>query len=163
LHFELKQRRDISYSGFGVKKRNDDKRTEALRFRSSLEFAPCRAIWRQTATDFNIERTRAIEIIANRLGPYGAYTREVITFALDNWTNFASKAQGNAGLLSYPAEPHVGFLLAHLATAVNMMPIAKALAEDQKKRRFEECKLMGVEPEEINHPANVQRIRRLVE
>src|SRR4051794_17730095 len=67
--------------------------------------------------------------LANRLG---AYTREVITFALDNWTKFTAKAELQAGLSSSPEEPHVGFLIAHYHVAVNMMPIAKELAAMQQ-------------------------------
>src|ERR1017187_5594491 len=45
----------------------------------------------------------------------------VIGWAITNWWQFSREAQASAGLSSAPENPHVGFLLAHYAVAVNMM------------------------------------------
>ena len=58
--------------------------------------------------------------LANTLG---ARTNEVITWAISNWGKFASSAASCAGVASYPQDPHIGFLLAHCAYAVNRMQL----------------------------------------
>lgn len=59
-----------------------------------------------------------LKMLANVLGPL---TNEVIGWAVANWWKFASKAQTEAGLPCFPGQPHIGFLLAHCAVAVNQM------------------------------------------
>ena len=70
----------------------------------------------------------------------GEETKNVIGWAVDNWWTFAHLARAEAGLCSQPAQPHIGFLLAHCATAVNIMAktvpeqVAKLMAEAAKER-----------------------------
>jgi len=70
----------------------------------------------------------------------GEETRNVIAWAVDNWRTFSQRARAEAGLCSHPAKPHIGFLLAHHATAINMMltvvpeQVAKIMAADAKRR-----------------------------
>jgi hypothetical protein len=51
-----------------------------------------------------------LKMLANRLG---AQTKDVIDFAVKNWTKFGYKAMYSAGLNSFPDDPHIGFLLKH--------------------------------------------------
>jgi hypothetical protein len=51
----------------------------------------------------------------------GDSTRLVLDWVLNNWSRFCSQAISSAGLSSAPATPHIGFLLAHCAVAVNLM------------------------------------------
>lgn len=51
----------------------------------------------------------------------GDLTSEVIDWALNNWWRFSHEVRVQAGLSGAPATPHVGFLLVHLAAAVNLM------------------------------------------
>jgi hypothetical protein len=55
-------------------------------------------------------------------------TSEVIDWALKNWLSFATKAAFEAGTGSWPAHPHIGFLLAHHGVALELQSIAKAPA-----------------------------------
>jgi hypothetical protein len=48
-------------------------------------------------------------------------TGHVISRTLKNWTRFCLKAKEDHGLPCVPATPHIGFLLAHYDTAVNLM------------------------------------------
>jgi hypothetical protein len=50
----------------------------------------------------------------------GDQTRPVIEYVLNHWTAFASRAGVSAGC-SYPADPHIGFLLKHHAVAVELL------------------------------------------
>jgi hypothetical protein len=52
---------------------------------------------------------------------FGMQTKEVVDWALNNWWKFAHEAMYQAGLTSCPPTPHMGFLLAHHAVAVNLM------------------------------------------
>jgi hypothetical protein len=51
----------------------------------------------------------------------GAATCPVIHRIIGNWQAFCSKASENAGVPCTPPTPHIGFLLAHCATAVNLL------------------------------------------
>jgi hypothetical protein len=96
-----------------------------------------------------------LKYVANQLGPY---TREVIVFILDNWTKFAKQAEWDDGLLSYPAESHVGLLVAHLRTALGMMPtVAETLGRWWQEAEFKSYKLMQIKPEELAPPAWAQK------
>jgi hypothetical protein len=54
-------------------------------------------------------------------------TWDVMLWALENWTRFSQEAKIRAGLPCAPADPHIGFLLAHHEVAVNLMyKIAKS-------------------------------------
>ena len=82
----------------------------------------------------------------------GDETINVIGWAVDNWWTFAQRARAEAGLESHPAKPHIGFLLAHYDTAVNLMAkkvpeqVAKLLAASAK--RAEDWKRILDEEEE---------------
>lgn len=56
----------------------------------------------------------------------GGVTSELIDWALNNWGSFATKAAAEAGIGVWPAHPHIGFLLAHHALALELQSIAKA-------------------------------------
>ena len=58
-----------------------------------------------------------LKMLANALG---SLTNEVVDWALANWFRFAQKAQIEAGLRSFPSEPHIGFLLTHCNVAVKL-------------------------------------------
>lgn len=51
----------------------------------------------------------------------GEDVRRVIDYAIHNWWKFASQAGALAGLSSWPAEPHIGYLLKHHAVAMNLL------------------------------------------
>ena len=51
----------------------------------------------------------------------GDDTMNVIDWAVNNWSKFAWEARERTGLCSHPENPHIGFLLRHCDTAVNMM------------------------------------------
>ena len=51
----------------------------------------------------------------------GSVTGDVVRWTINNWSLFANEAKADAGLPSFPLTPHIGFLLAHAATAVNLM------------------------------------------
>jgi hypothetical protein len=48
-------------------------------------------------------------------------TLDVMLWAFENWTLFSLEAKRCAGLPCAPANPHIGFLLAHCDVAVNLM------------------------------------------
>ena len=48
-------------------------------------------------------------------------TWDVMQWVLENWTLFSQEAKGCAGLPCAPANPHIGFLLAHCQLAVNLV------------------------------------------
>lgn len=50
----------------------------------------------------------------------GDRTKPVIAYAVEHWWKFASRAGASAGC-SFPADPHIGFLLKHHAVAVNLL------------------------------------------
>lgn len=50
----------------------------------------------------------------------GEDTKAVMAFAIEHWWKFASRAGASAGT-SFPADPHIGFLLKHHAVAVNLL------------------------------------------
>lgn len=50
----------------------------------------------------------------------GDQTKPVIDYAVSHWWKFASQAAASAGV-SFPADPHIGFLLQHHAVAVNLL------------------------------------------
>jgi hypothetical protein len=54
----------------------------------------------------------------------GDVTSEVVDWAMNNWGPFATKATADAGTGSWPAHPHIGFLLAHHAVALELHTIA---------------------------------------
>lgn len=54
-------------------------------------------------------------------------TWDVMQWVLENWTRFSQEAKRAAGLPCAPANPHIGFLLAHYDVAINLMyKIAKS-------------------------------------
>lgn len=75
----------------------------------------------------------------------GDETINVIEWAVSNWASFSQQARAEAGLSCAPANPHVGFLLVHYPSAVNMMlkvvpeQVAGVMAAYHK--RMEELKL----------------------
>jgi hypothetical protein len=71
--------------------------------------------------------------LANALGPL---TNEVMDWALENWSDFASTAATQSGVNGYPSAPHIGFLLAHCGVAVNQMHSSA----EAKKRQAEKQK-----------------------
>ena len=59
---------------------------------------------------------------------FGVWTFFVVDWALENWSRFCQQARLSKGLDSVPPKPHIGFLLAHGDTAVNLMSsIAKTM------------------------------------
>ena len=59
----------------------------------------------------------------------GLVTGEVVRWTIGNWRAYSLEVQYSAGLPCFPSTPHIGFLLAHAATAVNIMhSIAKRKA-----------------------------------
>jgi hypothetical protein len=68
-----------------------------------------------------------LKMLANSLGPR---TREVMSWAMENWSDFAYRASLADGVASFPAEPHIGFLLAHCDVAGRRM---QAMAEEKKR------------------------------
>lgn len=80
-------------------------------------------------------------------------TWDVMHRVLDVWPRFSQEAKASAGLPSCPSKPHIGFLLAHCAVAVNLVydlakksdsPAAATFVkmvdhkiEEQKKERAE--------------------------
>jgi hypothetical protein len=54
----------------------------------------------------------------------GDVTSEVVDWALNNWSSFASQAAAQAGTGVWPAHPHIGFLLTHHAVALELHTIA---------------------------------------
>jgi len=68
----------------------------------------------------------------------GTETCRVISYALNNWDRFGSRASAAAGLGSWPPSPHIGFLLKHHEVAVNLMQsIAPAVHPVEVGRRVE--------------------------
>jgi hypothetical protein len=57
----------------------------------------------------------------------GEETRPVISYVISHWWKFASRAAASAGISSWPADPHIGFLLKHHAVAVNLLSLKQAL------------------------------------
>lgn len=53
----------------------------------------------------------------------GDDAKPLITFVVENWWKFASRAAASAGT-SFPADPHIGFLLKHHAVAVNLLSLS---------------------------------------
>lgn len=51
----------------------------------------------------------------------GELTSELIRWSISNWSVLCLDATASAGLPSTPNNPHIGFLLAHYANAVNLM------------------------------------------
>ena len=51
----------------------------------------------------------------------GLVAGEVVRWTIGNWRTYSLEVQYSAGLPCHPAIPHVGFLLKHVETAVNMM------------------------------------------
>src|ERR1700730_8875738 len=58
-----------------------------------------------------------LKFLRNNLG---RWTFFVIDWVLGNWQRFCQQARTDEGLESAPPKPHIGFLLAHLGTAVNL-------------------------------------------
>lgn len=54
-------------------------------------------------------------------GRLGSWTFYVMNWVWENWWRFSDKAKEEAGVESAPPKPHIGFLLAHYDTAVNLM------------------------------------------
>jgi len=50
----------------------------------------------------------------------GPDTRPVIDYAINHWWKFASRAGASAGV-TFPAEPHIGFLLKYHGVAMNLL------------------------------------------
>jgi hypothetical protein len=59
-----------------------------------------------------------LKYLRNKLSIWANFVTE---WALDNWAQFSEQAKLDAGTESAPPTPHIGFLLAHPATAVNLM------------------------------------------
>jgi hypothetical protein len=72
--------------------------------------------------------------LANALGPL---TNEVMDWALENWSDFASTAATQSGVNGYPSAPHIGFLLAHCGVAVNQMKSIAAAKRKQEEKQKE--------------------------
>jgi hypothetical protein len=85
--------------------------------------------WRMARLREGIERPLAGKEFGQlkQLQKYlGDLTWDVIDWVLENWWAFSQQAKMDAGLPCAPAEPHIGFLLAHCDVAVNrMVEIAK--------------------------------------
>jgi hypothetical protein len=70
----------------------------------------------------------------------GEESGNVVSWAVENWVTFAALAEMQAGLSGSPAHPHLGFLVAHGATAVNLMAkkvpeqVAKIMAQAARER-----------------------------
>jgi DNA-binding MarR family transcriptional regulator len=78
----------------------------------------------------------------------GELTRPVIDYVMNHWTAFASRAGVAAGC-TYPADPHIGFLLKHHAVAVNLLQpevVAPPLVESPVQ-----LIAAGTEPAPIHH------------
>jgi hypothetical protein len=59
-----------------------------------------------------------LKVLAQR---FEDLTPDLMSWAVSNWGKFSLKAKLNSGLPSVPPKPHVGFLLAHMADAINLM------------------------------------------
>lgn len=58
----------------------------------------------------------------------GEQSGEALDYALTHWMTFAAVAAADAGLGTYPHKPHVGFVLAHYGTLLQLIAKAKASA-----------------------------------
>ena len=69
----------------------------------------------------------------------GDSTSQVMDWTLINWRRFSEQARAEAGLLCAPSVPHIGFLLAHHDTAVNLMRsiAAREKAEQELRIKYE--------------------------
>ena len=59
----------------------------------------------------------------------GSATRDVLDWALNNWSQFANKAACEAG--SCPTTPHIGFLLKHYVVAAKQL---QSIADHKKQK-----------------------------
>src|SRR4051794_3738962 len=54
----------------------------------------------------------------------GGSTTEILEWVLNNWQSFACKASEMSSVSSWPANPHIGFLLVHRTVAVGLQHTA---------------------------------------
>jgi hypothetical protein len=92
-----------------------------------------------------------LKMLADKMG---SQTREVIAYAVKNWSQFAEKSAGQCGLVTYPTQPHIGFLLAHHHVAMNMMHSA-AMHEKKKAEAKAVAELETQEPKPVPKPKEV--------
>jgi hypothetical protein len=66
-----------------------------------------------------------LKFMRTKVGPWAYFVTE---WALNNWPQFSQRAKLDNGTDSAPTTPHIGFLLAHVDTALNLMcSIAQSL------------------------------------
>ena len=92
-----------------------------------------------------------LKMLANKVGPQ---TREVIVYAVNDWSKFADKAASQAGLATWPTRPHIGFLLAHHHVAMNMM-LSAAAREKKKAEAKATAEMEALKPKPVPKPEEI--------